>query len=558
MDFLESPDSIFLSEGGLSSLLQDCGDFDMNFPKSDHTDILSTIASISQITPEIPRHHSDHDYASTQKVTLLSDSNENLSDSGVCSSPSNSRSPGSVFSVDNSPLGMHDGGSFSAPSTDQPELMPFLEDLQFDFSDADLEQIASTFPVDTDDLLNSCYSGDSPKSNDEATCIDLDEALETCENLNPDSSPKNQIRINIAGTPTATVNATLGISAQTKGRNVMRCTLPNFRPLVLSEEEKKLLELEKVTLPTDLPLTKSEERVLKRVRRKIRNKKSAMESRKRRKVYLGGLENRVAQCTMQNTELLKKVKNLETQNQSLLSQLKKLQEIVRSSSGITSKTTQATTCVMILLLSFGLFLAPNYGPLSISQEDMQTESEVQVPNSLANSHKSRRMLSEDSIEQPIVKRPRLESFVSVKGELEVPSFTGSELESVVIAHGDVSVKQEVIGVDGYPMQEASVMTGNQWSTRGNLQNPKSLEAPIRGEQNLSRNSSEAKGSEQNAQPVYQQSGSMPGIHVQHHPETGQNKVASDVYKDTVVNHETGYSEVKVKTPKVHTSRLDEI
>lgn len=72
--------------------------------------------------------------------------------------------------------------------------------------------------------------------------------------------------------------------------------------------------------------------------------KSAMESRKRRKNYVGGLEERVSKCTHHNQELVNKVKNLEQQNESLMTQLRRLQEIVRSTS---NKTTQATTCVMV-------------------------------------------------------------------------------------------------------------------------------------------------------------------------------------------------------------------
>ncbi|NXD25585.1 CR3L3 protein, partial [Spelaeornis formosus] len=137
---------------------------------------------------------------------------------------------------------------------------------------------------------------------------------------------------------------------------VLTPMLTDFPELVLTEEEKQLLEKEGVTLPTCLPLTKAEERVLRKVRRKIRNKQAAQDSRRRRKIYVDGLENRVAACTAENHELEKKVQQLQKQNTSLLRQLQKLQALVRRS---TPKTTKRKTCTMIVVLSFCLILSPS-------------------------------------------------------------------------------------------------------------------------------------------------------------------------------------------------------
>ncbi|XP_069834004.1 cyclic AMP-responsive element-binding protein 3-like protein 3 isoform X2 [Dendropsophus ebraccatus] len=126
--------------------------------------------------------------------------------------------------------------------------------------------------------------------------------------------------------------------------------------LVLTEDEKKLLSKEGITLPTQLPLTKYEERVLKKIRRKIRNKQSAQESRKKKKEYMEGLETRMSACTAQNQELQRKVLMLEKHNMSLLEQLHKLQALVSKTTGMTAQT---GTCVAVLLLSFSLIIFPS-------------------------------------------------------------------------------------------------------------------------------------------------------------------------------------------------------
>ncbi|XP_032250775.1 cyclic AMP-responsive element-binding protein 3-like protein 3 isoform X2 [Halichoerus grypus] len=141
--------------------------------------------------------------------------------------------------------------------------------------------------------------------------------------------------------------------------HLLRPGADHCQELVLTEDEKKLLAKEGLTLPTQLPLTKYEERVLKKIRRKIRNKQSAQESRKKKKEYIDGLETRMSACTAQNQELQRKVLHLEKQNLSLLEQLKKLQAIVVQS---TSKSAQTGTCIAVLLLSFALIVLPSISP----------------------------------------------------------------------------------------------------------------------------------------------------------------------------------------------------
>ncbi|KAJ3641325.1 hypothetical protein Zmor_027837 [Zophobas morio] len=98
--------------------------------------------------------------------------------------------------------------------------------------------------------------------------------------------------------------------------------------LILTEEEKRTLIAEGYPVPTRLPLTKAEEKSLKKIRRKIKNKISAQESRRKKKEYMDQLERKVEVLVSENNDYRTKIESLEDSNSNLLSQLQKLQAIV--------------------------------------------------------------------------------------------------------------------------------------------------------------------------------------------------------------------------------------
>lgn len=98
--------------------------------------------------------------------------------------------------------------------------------------------------------------------------------------------------------------------------------------LILTEEEKRTLIAEGYPVPTKLPLTKQEEKSLKKVRRKIKNKISAQESRRKKKEYMDGLERRVTMLTNENSSYRDRLSTLEDTNRELLKELQRLQALV--------------------------------------------------------------------------------------------------------------------------------------------------------------------------------------------------------------------------------------
>ncbi|XP_033845570.1 cyclic AMP-responsive element-binding protein 3-like protein 2 [Periophthalmus magnuspinnatus] len=177
-------------------------------------------------------------------------------------------------------------------------------------------------------------------------------------------------------------------------------------PLILTEEERRTLVAEGYPVPTKLPLTKAEEKALKKIRRKIKNKISAQESRRKKKEYMDTLEKKVENCSNENSELRRKVETLECTNKSLLQQLQALQAMV---AGKVSKScrvagTQTSSCLMVVVLCFALFLGSFYpsslAPSSTITNTDHTSKQMAVKDSYTSIVKSRSLLSTFEDEQP--------------------------------------------------------------------------------------------------------------------------------------------------------------
>nr|XP_045597292.1 cyclic AMP response element-binding protein A-like isoform X2 [Procambarus clarkii] len=98
--------------------------------------------------------------------------------------------------------------------------------------------------------------------------------------------------------------------------------------LNLTEEEKRTLLSEGYSIPNRLPLTKAEEKSLKKIRRKIKNKISAQESRRKKKDYMDALERKVEKLSSENIDCKRRIEVLQNSNSQLMLELQRLQNMV--------------------------------------------------------------------------------------------------------------------------------------------------------------------------------------------------------------------------------------
>ncbi|XP_062991135.1 cyclic AMP-responsive element-binding protein 3-like protein 2 [Elgaria multicarinata webbii] len=233
-------------------------------------------------------------------------------------------------------------------------------------------------------------------------------------------------------------------------------------PLILTEEEKRTLIAEGYPIPTKLPLTKAEEKALKKIRRKIKNKISAQESRRKKKEYMDSLEKKVESCSNDNSELRKKVEVLENTNRTLLQQLQRLQAIVagKVSRSCKAASTQTGTCLMVVVLCFAIIFGSfpqSYGPNS-SITKAALPAQHSTPESYtASIVRSRSLLTYEG-PHPLEEQPFLDRSNGRDRHLEASKLSALSLESVSRSQHD-QVMEITIGNE--TRLEKSVLVGLQ-------------------------------------------------------------------------------------------------
>ncbi|KZS18223.1 putative Cyclic AMP response element-binding protein A [Daphnia magna] len=147
-------------------------------------------------------------------------------------------------------------------------------------------------------------------------------------------------RLNQAGRVLLTTKPLPDPFGSGSSRHPINSPLISYQPkgstgvLQLTEEEKRTLLSEGYPVPTRLPLTKAEEKSLKKIRRKIKNKISAQESRRKKKEYMDTLERRAQVLADENSDYRQRLHKLETDNAALQLQLTRLKHLCSKRSNI--------------------------------------------------------------------------------------------------------------------------------------------------------------------------------------------------------------------------------
>jgi len=242
--------------------------------------------------------------------------------------------------------------------------------------------------------------------------------------------------------------------------------------LVLTEEERRTLIAEGYPVPTRLPLTKQEENNLKKIQRKIKNKMSAQESRRKKKDYLDLLEKKLEISNQENGQLKKQLESLQSDNRSMQTQINKLQSLANK----LKPSVETSTCVMVLALFFAMFASTFWIPAALTAGRMITPWSGTGDN-VASALSSGPIAVADDYRTPNIKSRTLMSMIedsddslyksSCRGSILdwLTKFTCSHHMAVDCTHDVVSNDDQD---DDVLLYSSSTMEGYQTLPIGNL------------------------------------------------------------------------------------------
>lgn len=116
---------------------------------------------------------------------------------------------------------------------------------------------------------------------------------------------------------------------------------------VLTDFDRKILFTEGLSVNPNTPFSKAQEFALKKVRRKLKNKISAQESRRKKKEYLEHLEKRVRMLDVENNLMRKRLESQDETLRTLSFQMHKLKSPVEytKEKNCQSRGTQTGICL---------------------------------------------------------------------------------------------------------------------------------------------------------------------------------------------------------------------
>lgn len=123
----------------------------------------------------------------------------------------------------------------------------------------------------------------------------------------------------------------------------------------LTPRERDILESKGLSLDGTTPLSKEEEKRIRSERRKIRNKDSAKESRRKKTEYIQVLEKRAEA----STQLKQRCDELEKENTTLLTRVAQMQKYIAELTRALPNT-GAGFPLMMLLMTFSFLFAPSF------------------------------------------------------------------------------------------------------------------------------------------------------------------------------------------------------